>query len=126
MEKKLVTIKSNSHFKFLKHGSGKFIGKSFLLILKCSEKIPVKDSLLNKNNIFWGIKISKKIGNSVTRNKIKRRLRVIVNKNSNCVITTNKIVNFMFVVRKFAKKSTFYELLQEYEKAWNVLRKNTK
>ncbi len=50
---------------------------------------------IKENNYYFGFSVGKKIGNAVTRNKIKRQLKNIVAKkdyqnNFNCIIIVNR------------------------------------
>ena len=71
MKSKIVTLSKNEDFKSIL--SGKKISNKYLTIF--FKKLSNKDS--KKLNI--SIKKKKKIGNAVKRNKIKRRLRNIMN-----------------------------------------------
>ena len=56
----------------------------------------------------FGISVSKKIGNAVTRNKIKRRIRDIIIKNS---IKTDK--DYVIIVRKAILDLSFNQMKDE-------------
>ena len=71
MKKKIVSLSKNEDFKSIL--SGKKISNKYLTIF--FKKLSYKNN--NKLNISFVAK--KKIGNAVTRNRIKRRLRNIMN-----------------------------------------------
>ena len=71
MKIKIRSLSKNEDFKFLL--SGKKINNKYLTIF--FKKLPNK----NKKNLNISFVTQKKIGNAVKRNKIKRRLRNIMN-----------------------------------------------
>lgn len=71
----------------------------------------------NTNDIYhFGISVSKKIGNAVTRNKIKRRIKAIIDQysyknNFNCIIIVRKsILNSDFAKMKKDLHKIVYKL----------------
>ena len=92
MSVKLLSLKKNEDFKTLL--TGKKISNKFLTIFF--------KNLINKNNNYLNISFvtQKKIGNAIKRNKIKRRLRNIMNQ----IIKISKI-NFNYSYLIIAKKN---------------------
>lgn len=82
------SIKKNTDFrrvyKYGKIKSNKYFTLTYL-----------KNSEISESAI--GISISRKVGKSVVRNKIKRRMREIIRKNYSCILAGYELV---FVVRK--------------------------
>ncbi len=74
--KKIDTLKNNRHYSYVQKTGQKISTKGFLLIAQhytppiTGEKADVA--------IYVGYTVTKKMGNSVTRNRIKRRLREVV------------------------------------------------
>ena len=93
-------LKKNKHFKYIyKHGSTKSSSKVALTFLK-SKFVPYK----------VGFSVSKKIGKSVVRNKIKRRMR-----ESFCSLSSHidPSYNYIFVAKDGIQNLTFFEIKQE-------------
>ena len=59
----------------------------------------------------YGIAITKKIGNAVTRNKNKRRMRVIMDKYKN-LLRTN--FDYIIIMKENCNKYSFQELEKKY------------
>lgn len=76
--------------------------KDFNRIIQNNKGYKYKDYIIyiekNTNNIYhFGFSVGKKIGNAVTRNKIKRQLKNIIDKNIyqnnfNCIIIVKKSI----------------------------------
>lgn len=76
--------------------------KDFNRIIQNNKGYKFKDYILyiekNTNSIYhFGFSVGKKIGNAVTRNKIKRQLKNIIDKNTyqnsfNCIIIVRKSI----------------------------------
>ena len=61
----------------------------------------------NYNNYRFAICVSKKIGNAVRRNKVKRQIKDIIDK-SNLVFKSN--IDYVIIVRKEINNASFIEI----------------
>lgn len=86
--KKINIVKENRDFARIMHIVKPYKNKDFLVFVENDNKI---------NSYHFGISVSKKIGNAVTRNKIKRQIKYIIDKkdyqkNFNCIIIVRKAI----------------------------------
>ena len=91
--------------------------KEFSILIKTSRFIKTKEYVIyykenNLNKIRYGIAVSTKIGNSVTRNKLKRQTKEIVDK-LNSLFKNNK--DYIIMIRKGCLEHTFHERLKKLE-----------
>ena len=73
-------------------------------IIKNNKSQKYKDYIIyieyvNSNDYHFGLSVGKKVGNAVTRNKVKRQLKSIIDKNNykngfNCIIIVRKEIIF--------------------------------
>ena len=106
--KKNETIKKSTEFTELITKSKYFKTKEYIVYYK--------DNDLNKRR--FGIAISNKIGNAVTRNKLKRQTREIIHKLKN-LFKNNQ--DYIIMIKKEAKNSPFIEKMNNLE---NKLKEN--
>lgn len=59
----------------------------------------------------FGLAVGKKIGNAVTRNKVKRQLRMIIHNNKN-IFQNNK--DYIIIVKKAVLEISYSEMEQEF------------
>ena len=93
--KKINILKDNKDFKRIISTKKPFKFKGYIVYLEKSDDI-----------YKFGISVSKKLGNAVIRNKIKRQVREIISKNNyekkfNCII----IIRKSFLENSFQKNS---------------------
>lgn len=85
--KKINIVKKNQDFSIILNNRKK-IGNKYLVIYYKENGL-----LLNR----YGISVGKKIGNAVTRNKIKRQVKNIIDKNENLF---KKNQDYIIIIRK--------------------------
>ncbi len=97
-------------------------------IIKNNKSYKYKDYIIylekTENNTYhFGLSVGKKIGNAVTRNKIKRQLKNIIDKNN-----YEKGINCIIIVRKGLLEKTYQEkekiLLEVFHKLNIIKEKN--
>lgn len=93
----------------------------FTRIIKNSESFKYKDyiiynEMLNSGNYKFGISVSKKIGNAVTRNKLKRQIKSIIDAKS-----YEKSFNCIIILRKGILKKDFSLMQKELYDAFIIL-----
>ncbi len=98
MKTKIVALKNNEDFKSLLKGH-KLSNKYFTIFFK---------KLINKNSNFLNISFitKRKIGNSVKRNKIKRRLKNIMNDAIN-KISLNFSYSYLIIAKNTVLKDEY-------------------
>lgn len=89
-------------------------------IIKNNKSYKYKDYIIyvekvEDSNYHFGLSVGKKIGNAVTRNKIKRQLKTIIDKNNyengiNCII----IVRKGLLEKSFSEKES--DLIEAFKK----------
>ncbi len=79
-------------------------------------------SLFEKNDIFVGYTATKKIGNAVTRNRSKRRLRALVRELLPSYAVNN--VDYIFIARNSTASCDFSELRKDTIYAIKKINKN--
>ncbi len=103
MKSKIVSISKNEDFKLIL--SGKKISNKYLTIFfkKLSDK--------NNKKLNISIITKKKIGNAVKRNRIKRRLRNIMN-DANKTLNLNLKYSYLLIARSATLKDP-YEIIKQ-------------
>lgn len=97
--KRIETVKNNQLFNEIIK-TGEFKKNQYYVIYN-------KENESEKN--FFGIAISKKVGNAVTRNKLKRQTRAIIDNNRNLFKNSR---NYIIMIRKSCK-DVKYNILEK-------------
>jgi ribonuclease P protein component len=97
--KKEERIKKNSHFKLI-YSRGKSISNEYLVLYSFK-------NVNNKNKNRVGITVSKKVGKSVVRNRVKRLIRESYRLNRDVL---KKGFDFIIVARNKAAKAKFKDI----------------
>ncbi len=100
--KKNEMIKSHQEFTDIIKNSRYIKNRNFTLY--------IRDSLYSYSH--FGIAVSKKLGNAVERNKIKRRMRVILDANKK-TLPNNK--DYIIIMKESSKNLNFKELSESFE-----------
>lgn len=83
--KKIFRVKKNEDFQFILKSSEYFVNRQFVVYYIFDEG--------NDNNHFkCGISVGKKLGHAVIRNRIKRKIRVSIQKYKNQIPTNIRMV----------------------------------
>ena len=116
----IISLKDQKKFDLVNKCGAKFHSKSFLLVgAKNFSEIPS----VSPNAIFLGMKVSKKLGIAVIRNKIKRRIRHAIQILSKNPKFPPGITAMIIIPRKGFEKIIFTVLLDEFNKALSSLRR---
>ncbi len=100
--KKLYIVKNQYDFDRIINKNNSIKNKSFI-IYKENNNLPYSR---------FGISVGKKLGNAVYRNKMKRKIRAIIDHLNKEKITTN---DYIIILRKYAKDNTYSELNKALE-----------
>lgn len=105
--KKINIVKKNTDFSRIIHNCRYSKNDLFVIYIERNKEI---------ENYHFGISVSKKVGNAVTRNKIKRQIKDIIDKfyyqnNFNCIIIVKK--NIVFSDYQEIKKQLVSLLIKE-------------
>lgn len=108
--KKRYRIKKNEEFQQIIHNGKKVVARGFIVYY-------ARATMLMNDRV--GISVSKKLGNAVERNKIKRQVRMMVND----LTDFSRGLDIVIIVRNRYNDRTFEEnkkeLLKVYETVYN-------
>ena len=114
--KKCNIIKESSEFDRIIHSNKSFKYNEYIIYIEYNEN----------NNYHFGLSVGKKIGNAVTRNKVKRQLKSIIDKNTykngfKCIIIVRKgILNKSFEEMREDLNIAFKKLNIIKEELWKI------
>jgi len=112
--KKINILKKNEDFDRIIKNNKPFKTKYFIIYLEWN----------NENIYHFGLSVGKKIGNAVTRNKYKRRIKDIIDEkdyknNFNCIIILRKeVLNLSFEEFKNFLLDSFEKIKITKENLW--------
>jgi len=122
---KLLSIKNAKAFEYVNKEAIKYTCRFFVVYLACLpsdfEILSNKSASAESAAVLYGFKISRKYGNSVSRNLLKRRLKNIY---LNYFQENYHPVAITFIPRKEITNLDFTEIKMEIFKAINWLIKN--
>ncbi len=109
----ISSLKNQKAFDLVnRHGIKKQTANFILVIAKNSSR---NNQLIEPSagNIIFGMKVSRKVGNAVIRNKIKRRARHLIRTTVKVILTSN--LSIIFIPRKPFVTTDFCILANEFK-----------
>jgi len=116
----LYTLKKRSDFVEISKSGNSIAAKGVVVLAMKRKNIPT--SLLDKNIVRVGYTVTKKVGNAVVRNRIKRRFRAIANSIMPQLAMSG--YDYVFIARYHSVDRTFSSLEKDISYALHSLRKN--
>ncbi len=101
---KFITLSKKKDFDLLKISGVKYVS-TYFIVVKCHAND------IDDNIIYYSIKATKRVGNAVIRNKIKRRLRVLLITSINRFLIPSKQM-YLCIGRTNCEKAKF-DLLEK-------------
>lgn len=99
--KRYEMVKSHDDFNKIIH-KGKKISNKYVIVFR----MPKEEEKTN-----FGIAVGKKLGNAVTRNKLKRQFRAIIDNNR---LLFKKYHNYIIMIKREATEESFQVLEKEF------------
>ncbi len=103
MKKKFIIKKHDDFTRIIR--TGKYIKTNYFILY---------NKVNDENNYRFGISVSKKVGNAVLRNKIKRHMRMIINDYKN---NYQKNMDYIIIIRCNYVEATYSEIKTAFENA---------
>jgi len=101
----LISLKNQKEFDSVNRIGKKFVGKFMIVVMSKSDS----------HNTYLGLKVGRKFGNAVVRNKFKRRIRAIAYD-----FGKHHAGNSFIVIPKFyASKADYTDLAKDFQKLCN-------
>lgn len=110
----LTSLKNQKHFDLVNKQGKKIYNKFFLLVLALNH---TEKNSSDSSTIHFGMKVSKKVGSAVVRNKIKRRLRHLVREISQQISSRSLVVQLSLIIipKRNFEKLKFIDLYRDFE-----------
>ncbi len=112
----IPSLRNQAEFNHINKTGKKIYSTHFLIIVSknLSSLLAVRSKTINyqpsgKKEIFFGMKVSKKMGDAVIRNKIKRRIRHLI-RNIQNKITLDNSIGMIIIPKKGFDSVKFSEL----------------
>jgi len=112
MNGQLDTIKHRKTFVRMNETAARFVVSNFILQM-------LEDPLIPASEVRVGYTVTKKLGNAVVRNRIKRRLREAVKQ---ALPAAKPGRHYVFIARHKALECDFSELVREMEFAFSRIK----
>ena len=118
---KVVSLKNQKEFELASKNQVSFTSRNIKIVSSTS----LSPTPSNDNSIFLGFKITKKIGNAVTRNKIRRRIKAIIANiaKSDKQYLTNR-QSFIIIPKKSIAQSNFQSIEEEMKLGIKFISRN--
>ena len=102
MPQKIISLKNQKEFDAVNRAGKKFVGK-FMIVIISNE---------DTSHTHLGLKVGRKFGNAVVRNKFKRRIKAIIYDFSK----THDGSRFIIIPKSYATKADYHELAKDFQK----------
>lgn len=106
--KKKFRIKKNEEFQDIIHSRKNVVQAKFVIYYR-----------KNEEHLKVGISVSKKLGNAVVRNKIKRQVRMMIQQ----VFDKDKKMDYIIIVRKPYLSSSYKDNIKDLKYLYNKIQK---
>lgn len=103
---KLLSLKNQREFDAVNKTGKKFVGKFVIAVI--SQKFSNDTDAFSTQRTYLGLKVGRKFGNAVTRNKFKRRIRAIIYN-----ISKTYSGNIFIIIPKLHASKTDYKNLEQ-------------
>lgn len=108
-----------SEYKNVFNSSIKVVLPAFVIIAQQSKNIPAQDQ--DSQQPRFGVVVSKKVGNAVVRNKVKRLLRNAFRLNWREYANVLDGIDLVMIARPNAKQQSFAEVVKSFNKGIKFL-----
>lgn len=106
--KKEYRLRKNEDFQKVIQHKKQYANRRFVIYFK-----------KNNEHLRVGLSVSKKLGNAVTRNKIKRQVRMMAQD----VFDTNQKMDYIIIIRKDYLNHSYQDNMDELNKLYNKIDK---
>lgn len=107
---KFLSLKNQREFDAVNKTGKKFVGKFVIVVI--SQKFSNGTDIRSNQITYLGLKVGRKFGNAVTRNKFKRRIRAIIYN----ISKTHSGNSFIVIPKLHATQADYKDLEQDLNK----------